>query len=474
MSLNEDLILTIEMDNLDEIKKAMDDLQKKVSKSSPSEVSAEVKTAKAVEKTVSAKEEALRITKDISNFNNKELRDANESMKQKKLESKILNDHMDIVGDTGKVWKVSLNEQTGMYERLLEDKKDVNTESDKEGRKLDTLIRKYRWFQSFLLVTQNFIGMMGKSVKAFGSAMKLLTAPFILFLNLLLIPILPLLADLSKWLMDIVQGYKDWSEENETLAGIIGGVAFTSILGFMGLALAAWVWDVIKKVGKLITKIPLIGPKFKSTFEKVKGYGTSLKTSLVKSFNAIKTSISNIISKITGNGGLNSSIAGVKTPKPPKPPTTPPGGVAPVSKLSKAGLVTGLSFLGQVGVAIAALDLLKYTQQWGKQQKEEGIAEGDTRKVEVGAGIELGLWAAASTPVGRPFKAYGAVLDKIMPGKSITGEILGGSVSGAAQQNQENVVNINIGQVTADNPVDFANSLDSYYTLKGTTLGVYS
>jgi len=169
-------------------------------------------------------------------------------MKQKKLESKILNDHMKIVGDTGKVWKVSLNEQTGMYERLLEDKKDVNTESDKEGRKLDTLIRKYRWFQSFLLVTQNFIGMMGKSVKAFGSAMKLLTAPFVLFLNLLLIPILPLLADLSKWLMDIVQGYKDWSEENETLAGIIGGVAFTSILGFMGLALAAWVWDVIKKL----------------------------------------------------------------------------------------------------------------------------------------------------------------------------------------------------------------------------------
>jgi len=328
MSLNEDLILTIEMDNLDEIKKAMDDLQKKVSKSSPSEVSAEVKTAKAVEKTVSAKEEALRITKDISNFNNKELRDVNESMKQKKLESKILNDHMKIVGDTGKVWKVSLNEQTGMYERLLEDKKDVNTESDKEGRKLDTLIRKYRWFQSFLLVTQNFIGMMGKSVKAFGSAMKLLTAPFILFLNLVLIPILPLLADLSKWLMDIVQGYKDWSEENETLAGIIGGVAFTSILGFMGLALAAWVWDVIKKVGKLITKIPLIGPKFKSTFEKVKGYGTSLKTSLVKSFNAIKTSISNIISMITGKPGLNSSIASVKPPKAPKPPTTPPGGLS--------------------------------------------------------------------------------------------------------------------------------------------------
>ena len=61
-----------------------------------------------------------------------------------------------------------------------------------------------------------------------------------------------------------------------------------------------------------------------------------------------------------------------------------------------------------------------------------------------------------------------------MPGKSITGEILGGSVSGAAQQNQENVVNINIGQVTADNPEDFANSLDSYYALKGTTQGVYS
>jgi len=127
-----------------------------------------------------------------------------------------------------------------------------------------------------------------------------------------------------------------------------------------------------------------------------------------------------------------------------------------------------------VGVALAGMDLARYTQQWGKQQKEEGIAEGDAWKAKVGAGIESVIGVAESTPVALGYIAYGAVLDQIMPGKSITGELLGGSVSGAAQQNQENVVNINIGQVTADNPVDFANSLDSYYTLKGTTQGVYS
>ena len=97
----------------------------------------------------------------------------------------------------------------------------------------------------------------------------------------------------------------------------------------------------------------------------------------------------------------------------------------------------------------------------------------------VGWGIEHGPRMWELTIPGFPFKAYNAVMDQIMPGKSITSEILtseilGEFVSGAAQQNQENVVNINIGQVTADNPVDFANSLDSYYTLKGTTLGVYS
>jgi len=462
MSLNEDLILTIEMDNLDEIKKAMDDLQKKVSKSSPSEVSAEVKTAKAVEKTVSAKEEALRITKDISNFNNKELRDVNESMKQKKLESKILNDHMKIVGDTGKVWKVSLNEQTGMYERLLEDKKDVNTESDKEGRKLDTLIRKYRWFQSFLLVTQNFIGMMGKSVKAFGSAMKLLTAPFVLFLNLLLIPILPLLADLSKWLMDIVQGYKDWSEENETLAGIIGGVAFTSILGFMGLALAAWVWDVIKKVGKLITKIPLIGPKFKSTFEKVKGYGTRLKTSLVKSFNAIKTSISNIISEITGNRGLNRSIASVK------PPKTPPGGVTPVVTASKTpwlasaavttGMVIGGALVAEGGV-IASAEAVKEIVEAGKMAGDPRFERLDTL---------LDYFA--------PYQQIKQVSSAAGYGEGDTPifDMLGVTTPQSMAKASAKEITINIGNVTTENPEGFADILNNYYRTQGMKEGLYS
>ena len=253
MSLNEDLILTIELDNQEEIERTMDDLQKKVSKTKSKDSSNTQN--KALAKTVTLNKEMTGILDDISHYNNDQLRLVDARRKEVEREVKILNKHMSVVGDIGQEWVVARNAETGFYERLLKDKKDVNSESDREGMKLDKLIRKYRWLQSFLLVTQNFIGMIGKSVKAFGAGMKLLTAPFVLFLNLILIPFLPLLAGLSKWLMDIVQGYKDWSEENETLAEIIGGVVFTSILGFIGLALAAWFVGVVGSSGSFLVAL---------------------------------------------------------------------------------------------------------------------------------------------------------------------------------------------------------------------------
>ena len=167
----------------------------------------------------------------------------------------LLNNILKISGKSGDLEaKSRYNEAEALWEVYAARKKD-DGEKDREGMKLDKLIRKYRWLQSFLLVTQNFIGMIGKSVKAFGAGMKLLTAPFVLFLNLILIPFLPLLAGLSKWLMDIVQGYKDWSEENETLAEIIGGVVFTSILGIIGFALAAWFGGAVGSVGPFLVAL---------------------------------------------------------------------------------------------------------------------------------------------------------------------------------------------------------------------------
>ena len=250
MSLNEDLVLTIELDNQEEIERTMDDLQKKVSKTKSKDSSNTQN--KALAKTVTLNKEMTGILDDISHYNNDQLRLVDARRKEVEREVKILNKHMSVVGDIGQEWVVARNAETGFYERLLKDKKDVNSESDREGMKLDKLIRKYRWLQSFLLVTQNFIGMMGKSVKAFGAGMKLLIAPFVLFLNLLLIPFLPSLERLSKWIMDIVLGYKDWSEENETLAAIIGGVVFTSILGILGLALVAWFVGVVSSIGPFL------------------------------------------------------------------------------------------------------------------------------------------------------------------------------------------------------------------------------
>ena len=192
MSLNEDLILTIELENQDEIEKVMDNLQKKVSKTSSG---GKAKSDKKVE---------IKQEYDLWKANA-------ERLKLKESEARFLNKRNKIMGISNKEYAVELDYMKGeseFYKIINKDKDENASASDREGAKLDKLIRKYRWLQSFLLVTQNFIGMIGKSVKAFGAGMKLLTAPFVLFLNLVLIPVLPLLADFSKWLMDIKSGQK--------------------------------------------------------------------------------------------------------------------------------------------------------------------------------------------------------------------------------------------------------------------------
>ena len=248
----------------------------------------------------------------------------------------LLNNILKISGKSGDLEaKSRYNEAEAIWEVYAARKKD-DGEKDREGMKLDKLIRKYRWLQSFLLVTQNFIGMIGKSVKAFGAGIKLLTAPFVLFLNLLLIPILPLLADFSKWLMDIVMGYKGWSDENEGLAGIIGGVVMVALLTLMALPILMWLADIIKK-------IPIIGPLFTKMGIKGKAAIKGLIAKL-KGTGGLTGALESVTTKLKGKGGLTGAFGGVKTK---------------MAGLTTAGIpLLGAALVG-LGIGVLVVNLIK-------------------------------------------------------------------------------------------------------------------
>ena len=143
---------------------------------------------------------------------------------------------------------VKYNAEQDRYEVQTEK---INTQNDRQKGKLDNLIKRYRWLQSFFLVTQNFVSMLGNSVKAFGAGIKLLLAPFILLLNLALIPALPYIKDIATWALEGVKAFKSWQDENELLADALGVTLFGAIVLVTGLGFLGWIGNVIGSVAGL-------------------------------------------------------------------------------------------------------------------------------------------------------------------------------------------------------------------------------
>ena len=143
---------------------------------------------------------------------------------------------------------VKYNAEQDRYEVQTEK---INTQNDRQKGKLDNLIKRYRWLQSFFLVTQNFVSMLGNSVKAFGAGIKLLLAPFILLLNLALIPALPYIKDIATWALEGVKAFKSWQDENELLADALGVTLFGAIILVTGLGFLGWIGNVIGSIAGL-------------------------------------------------------------------------------------------------------------------------------------------------------------------------------------------------------------------------------
>jgi len=158
-----------------------------------------------------------------------------------KREASLLNDVYKARGLNLKAL-ISYNEEQDRYEVKTEE---INTQNDGQKGKLDNLIKRYRWMQSFFLVTQNFVGMLGNSVKAFGAGVKMLLAPFILLLNLALIPALPYIKGIAEWALEGVKAFKDWQDENELLADALGITLFGAITLITGLGFIAWIGGLI-------------------------------------------------------------------------------------------------------------------------------------------------------------------------------------------------------------------------------------
>lgn len=162
-----------------------------------------------------------------------------------KREASLLNNIYKARGENLKAL-VKYNAEQDRYEVQTEK---VNTQNDRQKGKLDNLIKRYRWMQSFFLVTQNFVGMLGNSVKVFGAGVKMLLTPFILLLNLALIPALPYIKKIVDWVMGAVKAFKDWQDANELLADALGLGLFGAIGILIGCGLLAFIGTVIGGAG---------------------------------------------------------------------------------------------------------------------------------------------------------------------------------------------------------------------------------
>jgi len=182
----------------------------------------------------------------VSNsLNNEELEINEHLLRQTKRKVKYLNEVNKLRGDETKA-TMTLSEETG---ELGIEFDETSAKVDRHKGKMDNLIKRYRWMQSFFLVTQNFVGMIGKEVVVFGGAMKMITAPLILFLNLALLPVLPYLRDFMTLMMKGVKWFREWQKKNELLADAIGIGLFGAILGLLGLPIVAWIGGLISGEG---------------------------------------------------------------------------------------------------------------------------------------------------------------------------------------------------------------------------------
>jgi len=131
----------------------------------------------------------------------------------------------------------TMEEQLGLTGRM--------TRADKTRvSALESVMRRYRWFQSLILVTLNFLRVISGVSPVLGSIMSMLGTGLGFILNMILIPLIPLFVWLMKGLIWIGMKIKELNEKHP----IKDGFGLGSLIGLIALALPG-LWALVQAMG---------------------------------------------------------------------------------------------------------------------------------------------------------------------------------------------------------------------------------
>lgn len=177
--------------------------------------------------------------------------------------------------------------QSMQYAKMILESLTGSRKKDTQAKKDDVpiterWIRRHRYMQSYLLVTGNFIQKLGNGIKAFGAIVTLMSAPIVYFLNVILIPLIPYFADLSKALMDVVSWFDEVTEGAEWIKGGLGSLflllstlgASQIILNFIAKFKKIYEW--FKKITTYIPTLTTALGKVATKLKSITSYLTSM------------------------------------------------------------------------------------------------------------------------------------------------------------------------------------------------------
>jgi len=185
----------------------------------------------------------------------KKLRDEKESLanlpsitesdiQKKGLLSAQIKEVTDKIREQEKAQKQSSKTTTQTMEEQL-DLTGRMTRADKTRvSALESVMRRYRWFQSLILVTLNFLRVISGVSPVLGSIMSMLGTGLGFILNMILIPLIPLFVWLMKGLIWIGMKIKELNEKHP----IKDGFGLGSLIGLIALALPG-LWALVQAMG---------------------------------------------------------------------------------------------------------------------------------------------------------------------------------------------------------------------------------